>query len=75
MMLFYQLTLCACSQKIQAIEPPKIVAPMHLVVDKQILYFTGSTNGELLEYVFYLDGEIQKLLIDRKAIKAWLETL
>lgn len=65
----------ACSRKIQAIEPVKIIAPLHLVQIQDLPHFSGSNNGELLEYTRLLQNTLTKQNINTKAIKTWLETL
>ena len=64
-----------CSRKIQAIEPPKIIAPMHLIQTQDAPKFTGKTNGELLEFTRHLQAIIYKQNINLEAIRKWCETL
>ena len=64
----------SCSKKI-AIEPIKIIAPIHLVQVEELPNFLGKTNGDLLEYTKILQDTILKQNINIKAIRTWLETL
>lgn len=65
----------ACSKKMQGIESPHIIAPMHLVQEEKIPDFEGNTNGEFLEFTRNLQSIIEKQNINLKAIRIWLETL
>lgn len=65
----------SCSTKTTAIEPVKIIAPVHLVQVEEVPNFLGKTNGDLLEYTKILQDTILKQNINIKAIRAWLETL
>lgn len=61
--LIFQLTLCNCSQPVCQIDEVRAVAETHKF-EKQVPTFSGTTNGDLLEYTLELLSFSKELYIN-----------
>ena len=69
--ILFLVLLLGCSKKI--IKVPELIEPPAVLLKDCIKpVFTGTTNGDLAEFIFLQSGSIEKCNEDKKALREWL---